>query len=353
MSESTSQRNKAIWAGSLALLTVGSVLYFTLLRKPEDSSKPAKDTKSREVVQDKSVKTAQTEVKADIPQKGDVPQAKATVTSKEVETAQPFDQTSAPLVSETTTKEQQQVEDIPAINHDHELEKSPVLTAAPSSTASSDVHPSSLAEQQEPIPTRAPAAAPAAAVPVTNNNNNSNGTGVNGYWQPPANNATFQHSMGWPELFPLQQQQEGGATNEIKPAATVTVNKDITASTTNGEEVATAVETTAAPAEKKKHTKKRMTRMEQIDQQRQNYVPTMKWNATGGPTVPTRTASITILINSADMVICVFTMNNACFYIHGMLKNLSDILSNSNNSNSNNNNNTNISSTNFSIPTIR
>lgn len=39
MSESTSQRNKAIWVGSLALLTVGSVLYFTLLRKPEGKIK--------------------------------------------------------------------------------------------------------------------------------------------------------------------------------------------------------------------------------------------------------------------------------------------------------------------------
>ncbi|KAI8337202.1 hypothetical protein BC941DRAFT_513857 [Chlamydoabsidia padenii] len=349
MYESTTQRNKAIWVGSLALLTVGSVLYFTMLRKPEDSSKPAKDTKTREVVKERPANTTQAgdkeTVKDDIPQLGDVPQAKATGTlEKEVteitsvipteSTPTQQDDTDTEVVVAISTTIDTTTTTIDADNHsntstelddektstqqdiekdvgledeeeEEEEEKSPLLTAAPSSSSSSDIDSSALSEQQHET-------AKVTASPTDNLNNNhntANGADLNGYWQPPATTATFQHSMGWPELFPLQQhqqqqQQQQPENDEIKRApvpVTLDTPVDPVVSVPTGE--------------KKKHNKKRMTRLEQIEQQRQNYVPPMKARCNWWPSCSNKNCKYrhpTQPCRYGDM--CVY--NERCMFLH-------------------------------------
>ncbi|CAO3595060.1 unnamed protein product [Absidia cylindrospora] len=245
-------------------------------------SKFPKTSNTREVSKDRSIapgNTEETTMKDDPPQEDDVPQAKATVTLEQ-EVTETVDISSELAKPTPTSAEQDQIDadtliataiatattennnDI--INDDttqqdtgNDLEeKSPLLTAAPSSSSSSDTSSSRLNEQQEPINLPPPTSTNGNST-ANGNNSSSNGTGVNGYWQAPATNSTFQHSMGWPELFPLQQ-QDG---DQIKHATSeTTATKDVY----------------AAPEEKKKSTKKRMSRPEQINQQRQNYIPSMK-----------------------------------------------------------------------------
>jgi hypothetical protein len=139
-------------------------------------------------------------------------------------------------------------------------EKSPLLTAAPSTSTSSDISSSRLSQQQDAINLPPPASSTSNSNTTSNSNsNNINGSGLNVYWQPPSTNTTFQHSMGWPELFTLQQQDD----DPTKQVSVRTIPTTAPAhAKTNGE--------------KKKHSKKRMTRLEQIDQQRQTHIVTMK-----------------------------------------------------------------------------
>jgi hypothetical protein len=146
------------------------------------------------------------------------------------------------------------------LQEDNLEEKSPLLTAAPSTSTSSDISSSRLSQQQDAINLPPPASSTNNSSTTSNSNSsNINGPGLNGYWQPPSTNTTFQHSMGWPELFTLQQQDDD-------PAKQVS----------NGTIPTTAPAPAKTNGEKKKHSKKRMTRLEQIDQQRQTHIVTMK-----------------------------------------------------------------------------
>ncbi|KAI8341468.1 hypothetical protein BC941DRAFT_207620 [Chlamydoabsidia padenii] len=282
MYEPNNQRNKAIWVGSLALLTIGSVLYFTLFRKPEDPSKPAKEPKSRQLHKETLVDISQTKevetTKDSSLEQDDVAQ-EATVTLKEQVVEIIADEPVKPTTTLTTEQDRIEADTLiataiatatadnhsdtttlastesitPPDNEEEEEEKSPLLTAAPSTSTSSDISTSRLIQEDA---IKLP--------PPTSTNNN----GLNGYWQPPATNTTFQHSMGWPELFPLQQHQQEG--DQVKQVPTTT-----TTTTTGVKDISPDVKDDVV-VEKKKRTKKRMTRLEQIEQQRQNYVPSMK-----------------------------------------------------------------------------
>ncbi|KAI8074037.1 hypothetical protein BC940DRAFT_289842 [Gongronella butleri] len=79
-----------------------------------------------------------------------------------------------------------------------------------------------------------------------------------GYWQAPKSNGTTPLDMGWPDLLPSLKQQDN--EDQKQPAKEQSTEK-----TEKIEKI-----------DKKRHPKKRMTRQEAIDQQKQNYVPSMK-----------------------------------------------------------------------------
>ncbi|CAO3634594.1 unnamed protein product [Cunninghamella echinulata] len=369
----TINKHKAVWASSIAIFTLGAVVYFTVYRNSkESSSKPSKKPiQDREIVhKEKKQIDEETSKGRDISNQVDVSQVKATVTLEETDSNQvTSDQqikvtetekdaatttetntmtttttTTAIETSDNNNNNDELTESIVQINHqdvklndsfvmvsqstdekkpsteqeeDDEIEKSPLLTAAPSSSSSSDIAsqpdqeskvivkptpaPSTTTSQQDLVKeikkekqqdeikkkSMAATTTPSVRSATTANHlqqqqqqqqqqhmmmnvNNTNGMYINGYWHAPTATTTFQHSMGWPELFPLQQQQHNNNNNSNNNE----MNQHVT--TLDESTMDEAALKKYNQKEKKRSNKKKMTRLEQIDQQKQNYVPSMK-----------------------------------------------------------------------------
>ncbi|CAO3632422.1 unnamed protein product [Cunninghamella blakesleeana] len=361
-------KHKAVWASSIAIITLGAVVYFTVYRNSQEPSKPSskKPIRDREVIQkekqvikeenDESIKSRE------ISNQVDVSQVKATVkleqeqektenqqiisddvklnTETEKELVKDHDEvkkednndvkkekeiesttTTATVTTTIATTAQKDdinkneqidsllTESIVQVNHDDQLNESFVLVNDTKTESTTDIssHPieTSMTSQPDQLsktivqekvegdkkkevnnnlhsttattPTNTTIAPTLRSTTnqqhsysnnnnTMNLNNNTNGMYINGYWHAPTATTTFQHSMGWPELFPLQQQQQNQQDfqNNNKKQQPLIDESDPAALKKYQQK------------EKKRNNKKKMTRLEQIDQQRQNYVPTMK-----------------------------------------------------------------------------
>ncbi|ORX62676.1 hypothetical protein DM01DRAFT_1003320 [Hesseltinella vesiculosa] len=227
MSESSLQKNKAVWIGTAAVLSVGALLYYSLLKK-DGSNEPKQDHGHRSIDVTPSNQTR--EAVKEISEPVNEP-TKEPVTKKE----EPVEQ-----VTEAEEEKPRVSSDVKSVADDEEkslgtLSSTTLTDASSHSTISSTIEDQKEEQPEDPTPLENTIKEiPATAVKTETKD---------GYWQGPTANGTMPLDMGWPDLLPLQQEQKESDAEETKAT------------------------------KKQRFPKKRMTRTEQIEQQRQSYVP--------------------------------------------------------------------------------